>query len=83
MTWHYQIVKQEDRSHSLHEVYYNKDGGVIGMTEEPCRFVCDEDEGPEGIRKALATALGDAMKYPVLEEPIEYAELDAELEKAE
>ena len=70
MSWNYRIVRYKDGSgFGLHEVYYDAEGEPWGMTKEPCSFVCDADEGPQGINAALLTARTDARRRPVLDEP--------------
>lgn len=70
MSWNYRIVRYRDsKGFGLHEVYYDSDGQPWGMTEEGCRFVCDADEGPGGIKGSLRIAATDARLCPVLDEP--------------
>lgn len=70
MTWNYRIVRHEEAGKetylALHEVYYTKAGKPDAWTSDPISFVCDEDEGPEGIRNSLAMALADAVRREVL-----------------
>lgn len=68
--WNYRIVKYKDGSgFGLHEVFYDKDGEPWAMTENPASFVCDNDEGPNGINQSLSRARVDALKRPVFDEP--------------
>lgn len=67
MTWNYRIVKRLDGGYALHEVYYNAET-ANGMTKYPTDFVCDLEEGPEGIVKSLEMALKDAKTRPVFDE---------------
>jgi hypothetical protein len=70
MVWNYRIVKYRDGGgYGLHEVYYDAAGLPWTMTAEPTSFVCDVDEGPEGVKEALLMARVDAIKRPVLDEP--------------
>lgn len=73
MTWNYRIVKRrhdrDKETFALHEVYYDSEGRPWGMTVEPATFGCDDDEGAEGVSWALAQALADAIRLPVLDEP--------------
>jgi hypothetical protein len=70
MTWNYRIIKHDEPEYvgkewfALHEVY--TDNGKMSWTEDPISFVCDVEEGPEGITKSLETALSDARNRPVL-----------------
>ena len=50
MSWNYRVVKTTQKlplfaepviSYGIHEVYYNEDGKINGVTEEPIRIVCD------------------------------------------
>ena len=72
MTWRYQIILHDKAEHpwyGLHEVYVGMEGVEgVGHTEEPISFVCDENEGSEGIINSLKMALQDAGKLPVLKE---------------
>lgn len=68
--WNYRIVEYQDGSgYGLHEVYYDDDGQPWAMTEGAARFVCDRDEGAEGIKESLLRARVDAIKRPVFKEP--------------
>lgn len=69
MSWNYRIVHHLDGGwYALHEVHYDEDGLPWGMTD-PITFICEQDEGPEGVMHSLKLALSDASKHPVLEEP--------------
>ena len=67
MTWNYRIVKYADgRGYGLHEVYYDKKGKEISMTETPAIFVGDD---PEEIHGSMIIARTDAIRRPIFEEP--------------
>lgn len=70
MTWNYRIVRHHEPSewYGLHEVYYDDDGKPTSMTADPVDFVCDGDEGSEGLVRSLEMALADAKRRPVLDE---------------
>ena len=72
MTWNYRIVRHHQPAewYGLHEVFYDDAGHPTEMTAEPINFVCDGDEGTEGIVKALEMALADARGQPVLDENV-------------
>ena len=73
MTWNYRIIKYPDENgYGLHEVYYNEDGSPDTMTKDPIDFVCESEEGPEGIIRDLEMALADAKKSPVFDPPKEW-----------
>ncbi len=79
MSWNYRIVHYAARKgYGLHEVHYDADGKPVSMTETPVSFTCWEDEGPGGIQQSLMMACMDALKMPVLEEPVEWAHTGAE-----
>lgn len=81
MSWNYRIVRYKNGGgYGLHEVYYDYEygGKIFGVTEAAVAFVCNAEEGPEGVKASLLMALADAGKYPVLEEE-SYS--DAEEEK--
>ena len=67
MSWNYRILRHEDGSLALHEVYYDEDGRPRGYTAESAGFCAYEEEGPEGITAALERALRDARERPVLD----------------
>ena len=74
MSWNYRIVQRlragiNPSFYALHEVHYDDDGLPWAMTTDPVDFVCDLEEGPEGIVEALEMALVDAKKTLVLDEP--------------
>lgn len=60
-------VDPEETWFGLHEVYYDESGKPTAMTERPVDFVCAEEEGPEGIVRALELALKDARTRAVLD----------------
>lgn len=66
-TWNNRIVRYRKRGHGcgLHEVHYDERGRPWGMTEL-AEFV---GATPAEIQLALATALFDAHRLPVLTEP--------------
>jgi hypothetical protein len=68
--WNYRIVRHHHEGEEwfgLHEVHY-ENGRPIAVTENPITFVCDGDEGPKAIARALERALLDAETRPVLDE---------------
>lgn len=79
MTWNYRIVRYADgKGYGLHEVYYNRAGEPVSMTESCATFGCDADDGPHEIIKGLQIALNDAKSRPVLDEPAQWATWDDE-----
>jgi hypothetical protein len=70
MTWNYRIIKHDGADcaghewFALHEVY--TDNGKMSWSEDPISFVCDVEEGPDGVIKSLELALSDARTRPVL-----------------
>jgi hypothetical protein len=69
-TWNYRIIRHHEPEvwFGLHEVYYDDQGRPESYTADPISFVCDGDEGPEGITKSLRLALSDAEQRPLLDE---------------
>jgi len=63
MTWNYRILNHGTH-YALHEVYY-RDGKPASYTAEPVAFVCDPEDGAEGVIASLTMAL-EAGKRPVL-----------------
>ena len=79
MSWNYRIVRyRSSGAFGLHEVYYNRAGEPVGMTQNPASFGADEDEGAAGIIEGLRLALKDAETRPVLAEPETWAKWDDE-----
>jgi hypothetical protein len=71
-TWSYRIVRYVNGGgYGLHEVHYDDDGLPWSMTVNPASFVCDVDEGPEGIEGSLLLARAHAAELPVFDEPEE------------
>jgi hypothetical protein len=65
--WNYRIVREEQMLF-LTEVYYNDEGKPDGYLPDGATFKCiEEEEGQEGIVKALEMALSDARKHPILD----------------
>lgn len=67
MTWNYRVIRHEDGSLALHEVYYRHDGTPWALTDDPAGFVANAEDGPEGLVRAIETALRDARERPVLD----------------
>lgn len=63
--WNYRIVNHGEYF-ALHEVFYDSADKPTGWTG-PISFVCDNDEGAEGITSSLQMAVADALKRPVLD----------------
>ena len=49
--------------------YYTENNEPTGMTEKPCGFICDADEGKEALIESLIRALNDVAFKPILNEP--------------
>ena len=76
--WNYRLILHDTDDnpwYGLHEVFYDKGDAVNGWTENPISFICDQDEGPEGIKHDLANAASDADARP----PLVLSELEKEL----
>lgn len=73
MTWNYRIIHHDTdldpTQHWLgvHEVFYD-DGAVTSWTRDAVNFVCDPDEGAEGLIRSLEQALQDVRSQSVLRE---------------
>lgn len=67
MTWHYRILRHDDGTLALHEVYCNDEGKPDRYTAQPIRFVVDGEEGPAALIEALTMALKDATERPILD----------------
>lgn len=73
MSWNYRLVSYADGSgYGLHEVYYDEDGQPWGMTEQPCSFASDWDEGPDAVVGALNRAHVALSQLPLLHEPAQW-----------
>ena len=75
MSWNHRIVRRTsplgETYYALHEVHY-ADGDIdrpSSRSTEATDFMCDDDEGPEGIIASLERALESVKKYPVLDDP--------------
>lgn len=66
MSWNYRVIRHEDGTLALHEVYYDEAGTPVMYTVEPANFAVDADEGLSDLIAALETALRDAKERPVL-----------------
>ena len=62
-TWNYRIVRHDDCV-GLHEVFYNEDGSVRAWTENPVRFVGDDEAD---LVRSLERALKDAVARPIID----------------
>lgn len=85
MTWHYNIVrhrgqdwagnplKDGDYIDAIHEVYLNPDGSIFGRTETPVTLTADQDDDKGYLCRELMIIFNDAKRYPIIEEPYQYA----------
>jgi hypothetical protein len=64
-TWNYRVIDFGTHK-ALHEVYYDEGGNPNGWTETPATFGCDADEDATEIAGALAMAISDAIRRPIL-----------------
>ncbi|GAB4200718.1 MAG: hypothetical protein Tsb002_36970 [Wenzhouxiangellaceae bacterium] len=67
ITWNYRVIRYDDGSHRLHEVFYDEKGQPNSYTENAIDFVADAEEGLDGVIQSLEKALKDAGKYPILD----------------
>lgn len=83
--WNYRIVRHKDNDrewYQLHEAYYNKDGEVCAITEEPISFYTDADTKEDAVAeltKALELALRDIKENDIFDIPKEWPKADWEL----
>jgi len=71
MTWNHRIVRKfykhvhrdDTMLFQIHEVFYNPDGSVMSITEEPTRIM---EESVEDLQKTLER-LQECLKHPVLD----------------
>ena len=75
MTWNHRVVKRVsplgEPYLALHEVFY-ENGDLNkpeGRDSDPQGFVCDFDEGLQGIISRLEQALESIRQYPILDDP--------------
>ena len=90
MSWNYRVVKRyqdvvggrgsKEYFYSIHEVFYNSNGDIVSISEEPAG---PENESFEELRGEVTRML-DAMGKPVLDyDQIEFGEwIDGCLESA-
>lgn len=80
MSWNHRVVKRTEKvphlgepviSYGIHEVYYDKDGKITGLTQEPVRIMCEDIfelyDTITAIEKCLNTK---TVIYETLEEEI-------------
>jgi hypothetical protein len=67
MHWNYRVLRHEDGTLALHEVFYDEDGKPSMYTTEPISFAVDADEGLSALTESLERALRDAKERPVLD----------------
>lgn len=67
MHWNYRVLRHEDGTLALHEVFYDEDGKPSMYTNDPISFAVDADEGLSALTEALERALHDARERPVLD----------------
>ena len=61
MTWNHRVLRYEDGTFGIHEVYYNDDGEPWGFTESPAA----EGDNPEELIETL-TRMVACIAEPVL-----------------
>ena len=60
MTWNHRVIEHENADEkwwSIHEVYYNEDGSLLGYAESPAGVMWYEGEWPETQLRWLQKAL--------------------------
>ncbi|GAB4228069.1 MAG: hypothetical protein Kow0032_07950 [Methyloligellaceae bacterium] len=67
MHWNYRVLRHEDGTLALHEVFYDENGKPSMYTNDPISFAVDGDEGLPALTEALEHALRDARERPVLD----------------
>lgn len=80
MTWNHRIVEKtftllgkDEKYYEIHEAYYNRAGGLCGLTENPST---PHGESLDDLKLGLELMM-TAFKFPVLiESEIEYASWD-------
>jgi len=58
-TWNYRLIRDDEGYLGFHEVYYDKDGHILGCTENQVSLWA---ETTEGLRKQFE----DAVSKPIL-----------------
>lgn len=64
--WNYRVLRHEDGSLALHEVFYDSAGRPASYTSEPVGFAAHPEEGVLAIESSLEMALKDIRQAPVL-----------------
>jgi hypothetical protein len=64
MSWNYRVIRHEDGSHALHEVYYDEAGAPSVYSERPCGFVGDT---LDDLLASLDLARKAALERPILD----------------
>jgi hypothetical protein len=80
MSWNYRLVKTTEKSkffaepvisYGIHEVYYNKDGKINGVTEKPVRIIGDNHlELYDTVNRIVECLNKKTVVYETLEEEI-------------
>lgn len=68
-SWNHRVVRKTDGDFTylgIHEVYYDDDGKIWGITEDPAQLFCEEDEGVEALQTTLRWMI-EATKVPVVD----------------
>lgn len=55
--WNYRLIETDDGDASMHEVYYDDAGTVIGYKFWPAPFFVSADEDPAKLLEMFTTAL--------------------------
>lgn len=66
MSWNHRILRHEDGTYQLHEVYYDADGEPNAWVPAPSVFLAMEEEGAQSIVAELKRALASVRKLPPL-----------------
>ena len=71
MTWNYRLVKHNDGTHGIHEVFYDDDGNPDGMSMDPIRLGSFdyEDEDPKTEMLAELEMIRAGVEKGIFEEP--------------
>jgi hypothetical protein len=69
-SWNFRLIRWACGTVALHEAYYDDDGRVTMVTQNPIDFLAHDEEAEaaaDEIRRELGYALNDATRLPILD----------------
>lgn len=69
-SWHYRLLRQEDGTIAVHEVYQDRRGNLMAYKDEPIPAVSRDDPAYLDLAMLYEPALRLAQQKPVLERDV-------------